>query len=220
MILLLSASLALAGDTSIGVLVGGGLDLPAVAADDPTRFGLGPAVVVPLRIGLSPGAAWRVGVELAYGSGTDRLVWTEYVDGTPYGFYGVEESASYLAGRLLTGPELALAPAALVHPYLGAGGGIGVVRNSHRAEGDLSVLIDADTGGGSPFTLQPAWVAGGWAGVHVGRPGKVALELEAGYAVSFLPEAPLRKSPSALEAARTAWSLDLARLSGGVTFPL
>jgi hypothetical protein len=48
----------------------------------------------------------------------------------------------------------------------------------------------------------------------------VALELEAGYEVSFLPEAPLQKAPTTLDASRSPWWLDVVRVSGGVSFPL
>lgn len=214
--LLLLAS-ALAGELSAGVQVGVGRDLPSLAAQDPTTFGLGPAALVSARWAPAPGAAVRVGLELARGTGTDRLLWSETVNGERYDFYAEDQVARFSSARLVVGPELAVLPDALVTPVLGAGAGVGVVTGGHELGAQGAALAEGDAG---PSTRQLTWAAGGWLGLRAGRPGKVALELEAGYLSSFLPEAPLRNAPSALEASRAAWSLDLVRVSGGVSFPL
>lgn len=218
---LLLAPAASAAEWRLGVLAGAGRDLPAVSSNDPTRFGFGPAVVAPLRWTGKGGASLRVGLELSGAPGQDVLDWQETSGGETYLFYSDAHPSSYVAARALVGPEFSLLPGRPVTPYMGAGAGGGVVGNFHELSGATAVLADDGAEGGlQTYTMQATWAAGAWLGVRVGAPGKVALEVEAGYCVSFLPEAPLQQSAAALEATRSAWSLDLARVSGGVSFPL
>lgn len=209
MILALVLPAALAAEWSLGLQAGLAKDMSAVAAlEDPTAFGAGPALLIPLRWTPRPGASWRFALEGSRAGGTDRVVWT---DGDT-GYYSDEDDATYGALRLLTGPELAFVPSSAVTPYLGVGVGGGVVATHHTFDGAVATLGEAGD------TRQTTAAAGTWLGLHAGR--KVALEIEAGYCVSFLPQAPLRDVPEALEASRTAWSLDPVRLSAGVSFPL
>ena len=215
--LVMVAAPAYAGDTwTLGVSVGGGVDAGPVQEGEGTAFRPGPVLVVPLRWQPRPGVGLRASLELATAGGQDKVVWSETAGSSTQAYFSDQHEARYAAERLVIGPEVTLLPELLVSPYLGAGGGGGAVQTWHTFEGDTALL----SAGGRPSTSQAALAAAGWLGLHVGRPDGVALEIEAGYCVSFLPEAPLHGAPAALDATRTAWSLDLGHLGVGLSFPL
>lgn len=207
-----------ADDWHLGVAVGGGLDAGPVDAADGTSFRAGPVMTIPLTWQPRPGVGLRIGVELATAAGHDTVDWTGMDGDAPQAYYSDQHAARYTAERLLVGPEFALLPSALVSPYLGAGVGGGAVQTWHTFEGDTAALVETE--GDHPSTMQAALAAAGWLGARIGHADGVALEVEAGYCVSFLPEAPLHGAPAALDATRTAWALDLGRLGVGLTFPL
>lgn len=222
------AGLAAAADEGawrVGALVGVGWDLPDAALPEGAVFDPGPALTLPIRRTLSPGADVRATVELWGATGRDTVAWTERVEGQDVRFVSDAHWSLATAARLGVGPEIALLPGRRVGPYVGADAGVAVVGSWHSFGGDTQALLDPaandldDPGNVDPYTLQAVPAAGATLGMRVGSPGRLAWEIELGYTVAFLPSAPLRKTPPALEASRSAYALDVMRLGLGVSIP-
>ena len=204
----------------LAVGVDGGVDLPGT--HDGTAVGAGPGLYLPLRIRLAEGADLRVTLAGFGLFGHDRVEWNEQtVD-----WYSDTHRSVYSAGTATVGGEFGFAPQRAVDPYLGVGAGLGVVGGWHTFSGGTASLRT-----GSAATqrdsLQCVPTLGGDVGIRLNlapkaQPGGigVAVEVEAGYSVSFLPEAPLGEVPTAFGASRTAFALDRARMGFGVSFPL
>ena len=180
-----------------------------------TAFGPGASLVVPFRWSVKPGASVRVHLELGAATGHDRVVWVQEVDGESVGVFSDDQEAGYAAARLLVGPEVALFPRKGVSPYVGVGVGPALVTNWHRFDG-ASAALQTD----SASTLQATGAAGADVGLRLGRPDGVAVDIEVGYTVSFLPAASLQQAPPELEASRSPYALDVVRGGLGVTIPL
>ncbi|MFZ5482531.1 MAG: hypothetical protein ACOZNI_37560 [Myxococcota bacterium] len=219
------ASLAVAGDPwRVGVAAALTRDLPdASLASEGARFGFGGGIVVPVRYELAPGASLRATLEATGAQGTDRVEWTARSSGERVLYYSDAHWAMYGATTLALGPELSLR--GRVAPYLGASAGGALVATWHSFWGDSAVLLDPDQndlddpGNVDPWTLQGVPAAGAHVGVRIGAEDRVALEVEAGYTMAFLPAAPLRKSTPALDASRSAYALDVMRLGLGISLP-
>ncbi len=205
-------TVALAG-ARLGVALEGGADLPS--AHDGTAAGLGPGLAIPMRIGVGRGAELRATFAGYSLTGHDRVEWTE----ENVLWYSDSHKASFAVGELTVGPEIGLLPSGRVNPYVGVALGIRAVAGWHSFSGGTASLREGgDTSARDTLQLVPA--AGALFGVRVGPSDGVAVELEAGYTVSFLPDVPLGKVPTALGASRTAFALDRARMGFGVSFPL
>jgi hypothetical protein len=219
------ASLALAAEPwRVGVQAAVTRDLPdASLASGGARFDVGAGVVVPVRYALAPGADVRATLELSGASGADRVEWVEPGAGGPVTWYSDAHWALYTAATLSAGPEFALG--GRVAPYLGAEAGAALVGTWHSFWGDTAPLLDPerndldDPDNIDPYTLQAVPAAGAHLGLRVGVPERLALEVELGYTVAFLPAAPLRKSTPALDASRSAYALDVLRLGLGISLP-
>lgn len=197
----------------LGIHVEGGVDVPGT--HDGAAGGPGPGFAIPLRIRLGRGADLRASLGGFALVGHDRVEWTEQ----DVAWFSDEHRALVVAGELVVGPEFGFAPEAAINPYLGVAGGLQLVAGWHRFTGGTASLRD----GGTPTALDSVQVVpalGGDVGVRLGAPARVAVEVEAGYTVSFLPEVPLGEVPTALGASRTAFALDRVRLGLGVSFPL
>ena len=219
---LLLTGAALAGPWTLGV--GGGVvkDLPdRISAEETAGFDLGPSLVGHARYALVDQLVdLRLSLELATGSGWDRLSWTE---GSAR-FYDDDHWAMYTAGRVLLGPEVIVptSPDPVVSPFFGVGVGPGWIGTFHSftaatadlmdpAENDLDDKLNRD-----PHTSQWVAVAGTHVGVRFGRRPGMAVEVEAGYTVSHVGAAPLQKTLESYEAAREPWTLNTFRLGLGV----
>lgn len=224
MILLLS-TLSLAQtpakpDLRVGAMAGIIADPADAFGGGATSYAPGGALVVPFRWNIRPGTSLRAALDVDAAGGRDVVTWTE----SDAAFQSSDHWSMVTAARLFLGPELAFLPDAGWTPYVGGGVGGGPVWNFHSFGGDTALLLDPaensldDDGNIDPFTVS--WVPGVevHGGVRVGR--RVALEVELGYAASYIPAAPLRKSPPELGARRTAYALDLARVAVGVSAPL
>lgn len=224
LLLMLLTSAWAGDDVRLGLLLGGGQDRPPLAPEDPTRYDPGGVAQVPLWIRLGAGASLRVGLEGWVARGQDRVRWSTTQDGQSAGYESTTHWTMGSAALLLVGPEVAVFPASLATPFFGAGGGGGAVAGFHRFEGDTTVLLDPELyghGGAArpdPYSLQAVPAGGVWIGLRAGR--RVAFEAELGYTAAFATEAPLRNADPALDARRTAWTLDVARASVGLSFPL
>ncbi len=215
-LLLVSASEAAEPTTlSLGFGAAASIDLPAVEGLPETAFGPGASVVVPFRWSIKPGASLRVHLEVGAAAGHDRVVWVQEVDGETVGVFSEDHEAGYAAARLLVGPEVALFPRKGVSPYLGVGAGPALVTNWHRFDAASAALQTS-----TASTLQATGAAGADVGLRLGRPDGVAVEIEVGYTVSFLPAASLQQAPPDLEASRSPYALDVVRGGLGVSIPL
>ncbi len=219
LLLALAAPQALAQEAryAAGVQLAVAKDLPdRVERTEGTEFRIGPGLVIPGRLVLMDGLLrLRAGLEIYRAEGSDRLSWEE----EETSFYKQDQPARLGSTRLLIGPEVRVptGPGSPVHPYLGVGLGPGRVRVSHTLGGvDAELLSAAD----EPVARSRQWVLA--ASAHGGLAvdlGPVAAELEAGYTVSFVPEAPLSNTISALQVRREAYGLDVFRLGLGLSVP-
>lgn len=203
---------ALAADVRLGAQISGGADLPG--ATDGATAGAGIGLAVPLRWTLGPAAYLRVQAEVFAHRGSDRVEWRE----VGVNWYSDAHTAMFAGGGISLGPEFDFAPARVINPYVSVLGGAAVVGNWHRFEGGTASLHADDAPRLDALQLAPT--VGGHFGARIGKPSGVAVEVEAGYTVSFLPEAPLGEVPAAFGASRTALTLDRARLALGVSAPL
>lgn len=219
--MILLAASAWAADLSLGVLGTVGSDLAdATFADRTAHYPFGGGLLVPLRWSPRPGAALRVSLDLEALGGHDTVVWD-----TPSATYASTDHWSMAGVALLdVGGELEFVPSAVVTPYLGAGLAAGLVANFHSFGGDTEELLDPTQNDlDNPSNVDPYTVAGvpgatAWFGLRVGR--SVALDLEAGYTVAFVPAEALQKSPEQLGAQRSAYALDVLRIGVGIAVPL
>ena len=209
---------------SVGLQVAVAKDLPdRVERSESAEFLIGPAFVIPARMSLLDGLLHlRAGLEIHTAAGTDRLTW---VDGQTT-FYKDEQAARLWSGHLLLGPEVR-APTgegSPVSPYLAVGLGPGRVRVTHPLEMETAELLAESVDDSSPaedfLARSRQWVpsVGAQGGIRVDF-GGVAGELEAGYTVSFVSEAPLSNTDEAYKVHREAYGLDVFRLGLGVSLP-
>lgn len=201
----------------LGIEVEAGVDL--AGSTDGTDAGFGPGLVVPARIRVAQGVDVRLSLGTFGLLGHDRVEWTEqgvewYSDGHR-SIYGVGEGTA--------GLEFGFAPVSAVNPWLGVQAGARAVAGWHTFGGGTASLREGEKAT-LRDTIQMAPVIGAAVGVRLKSPNTgprgVAVEVEAGYSVSFLPEVPLGEVPTAFGASRTAFALDRARLGFGVSFPL
>lgn len=215
-------------------LADGVFSTKAVGAESPERaaFGFGPGLRVPVRIGLGPqgqGAlsqtvALRVAPQISLASGWDTVTWSEYEGAVTY--YSQDHSTTRLNGALLLGPELFLGAAkgARFQPYAGADVGGVWVRNTYTFSGAAAedlLGIPADSVSGSsvrPVSTSLAPAAGAHVGLRWTPSGSFAMEVEAGYNVSFLKEAALDQTQD--KAVRSAYGLNAVRLGLAASFAL
>jgi len=209
---------------SVGLQVALAKDLPdRVEHSESAEFLIGPAFIIPARMSVLDGLLHlRAGLEIHTAAGMDRLTW---VDGETT-FYKDEQEARLWAAHLLLGPEVR-APTgegSPVSPYLSVGLGPGRVRTTHPLEletaGLLAEPVDADSPASDFLARTRQWVpsVGAQGGIRVDF-GSVAAELEAGYTVSFVSEAPLSNTDEAYEVHREAYGLDVFRLGLGFSLP-
>ncbi len=214
---LVAPALAAAGDVRLGVLVEGSADLES--PHEGTSAGIGPGLAVPLQIRIAPGTDLRLNVGAFGLVGHDRVEWTEET----VHWYSDTHRAVYGGAQATAGVAFELAPQHLLDPYVGVDAGGALIAGWHTFSGGTASLRD---GGASTQrdTLQVVPAIGGDVGVRLMTGSRpccgVAVEVEAGYTVSLLPEAPLGEVPTAFGASRTAFALDRARMGFGVSFPL
>lgn len=212
-----------------GVTLGLGADFVTDPSDlvDPvsdTRLGTGGGLRVPLRVGIGESAWLEVAVRSSLSAGQDRVEWTQY-EGTVR-YYSDTHWTLVNSTALMVGPVVDLTHKPAVQPFLGARAGAGMVTFWHSFHGDTAILLDPDQGDVTssshidPYTRQFAPFADLSAGLRMGRVAPFAIELEAGYTVSFLAEAPLKKARPELAAVRTAAGLNALRIGVSTTFPL
>lgn len=206
-----------------GVGVGLGVDMVADLPDSVYRsthadFGPGVGFHLPVRWQLRPEVALRATARGATGAGTDQLLWSEY-DGQ-IRRVSDDHQARYLAAGLDLGPELSLSVLGPLDLFAGAEAGLVWVQSRQTVEGDASLALAPDAGGAATLftTAQLAPAAGLHGGLRWIATSSFAIEVEAGYNVSFLKEVALRDTDAALDAVRTAYGLNALRAGVAATF--
>lgn len=189
-----------------------------------SRAGFGGALRAPLRIELGQEAALRVALASSLSRGHDRVEWQQYEGAVT--FYSDDHWTLVNNTSLTVGPTVDIGRWEGPKPYVGAGVGAALVTHHHSFSGDAAVLLDPEQGDLSrgthidPYTRQVAPLAELLAGVRIPTSGAFAIEVEAGYTVSFLAEAALKKARPELDATRVAHGLDAMRIGLAAAFPL
>jgi len=227
--LLALAACALPARAAAPVRLGFGLDLVSDPADvvdglSQSRAGTGTGLRVPLRVGLGGAASLRATLQSSLTRGQDRVEWSEQDGAVRY--YSDEHWTLVNDSALLLGPELELGQSSKLRPYLAAQVGAGLVTNWHSFHDASAVLLDPNQGDPSqgsyidPWTRQLAPMTDLCAGLRLAPTRPVAIEVEAGYTISFLDEVALHKARPELGAIRTAYGLNAIRLGLAATFTL
>lgn len=222
---------AAAFDTSVGLALGATLDLPDRVSGGYTRFNPGGGLAIPVRVRVGESAFLRAAVRLDAATGNDRVTWNGVAGDQTVRLSSRDHWTLLTAAALTVGGEVRAPTDWPVLPLGGASIGgtwVGTYHSFGVSEGgvDTRPLLDPTQNDlEDPNNIDP-W-AGGLAilaEVHVGAaaPLSDSLELivETGYGVAFLPEAELRKTPTALEARRSAFGWNPVRVQIGlaVTF--
>ncbi len=227
--LLLVAAALLSPAARADVTLGVGADFVSDPSDlvDPvsdTRLGTGGQLRLPVRVGLGEAAWLEIALRTSLSSGQDRVEWTQYDGAVTY--YSDTHWTLVNNTALLVGPVVDLTHKPALQPFLGARVGAGLVTCWHSFHDDAAVLLDPSQGDVTsssyidPYTQQLAPLGDLSAGLRFGSIAPFAIELEAGYTVSFLAEAPLKKSRPELAAVRTAAGLNALRIGVTASFSL
>jgi hypothetical protein len=229
-LLTLLAAWALGGPAraaELALAVGADATLDPADAVEPlsdSAAGVGGSLRVPLRIGLGEGAWLRASLHAGLSRGRDRIEWSQYDGAVRY--YSDDHWTLVQSTALLVGPQVDIGRGRGARPYLGAQVGGALVTGFHSFHGDAAVLLDpaqGDVTSGShidPYTRQLAPMADLFGGVRLMPSSPVAIEVEAGYSLSFLDQVALQKSRPELGAIRTAYGLDAVRVGLAAAFSL
>ena len=228
-VLALGATLATAppasgAESSIGVGLALSSDLPDPVSGDYARFGPGPSLQIPVRVGLAPAANVRATVRADLGTGSDRVTWEQSAGGETHRFYDDDHFAALVAAGATVGPELVFPTSGAVKPTLGAEVGVAWVGTYHALSGPTAILVDPSQndvnseGNIDPYSSQAVFLTD----VHGGilTEGTVGFFAELGYSMAYLGASELKKTPPALKAQREAYGWNAARVGVGVLFAL
>lgn len=216
---------ALAAEVDLGVGAALALDMPDRTSKDYARFGPGPSLQIPVRVGLSDYARLRSTLRADFGFGSDRVTWGLEVDGVPLRMASDDHWAMLAAAGLTVGPEVVLPLSGSVRPYLGAEAGGAWVGTYHAFGPEAEILLDPEQNeldnpkNVDPYTTQLAFLTDLHLGATVGTEG-VGGWFELGYSAAFLGARPLNKAPESLDAQREAYGWNPIRLAAGVRIPL
>lgn len=227
--LLLVSLPAAAGETTLGVGLGGAVDLPDAAStlDGERMAGFGaPSLRVPVRIELTDHVLLRVGARFDLGIGYDRITWTQQINGDTVTFYDDDHRAFLVAGALTTGLDLRCPGDLPVTPIVGASAGVGWFGTYHSLrEGAVGIMDPvandlANPRNIDPYTTQLALVSEVRLGAERALSDRVALGIEIGYSVAFLPARDLEKTLAEYAAQREPYGYNTLSAGVGVTLAL
>lgn len=221
---------AWAGDVALGASLGVSYDLPDRVSGGQTRFGPGPTLSIPVRYRLAEGAFLKATVRADVGSGTDRVSWAGDLAGDPvrlatHGHWGLLTAASFTIGGEARVPDLLP-----VEPLFGVelgGAWVGTWHSFGPPDGegtDTTFLLDPaqndlqDPNNRDPYATAWTAVADVRLGTAVPVSEPVEVVIEIGYTLAYLKDAPLQKSPPALDARRDAFGWNTIRLQAGVSW--
>jgi len=206
-----------------GLGVQAGLDLPdGVFDDERASFDVGGGLQSHLRVGLGDGVWLRSALSAHMARGQDRVEWQE--DGQTW--FSDEHRAFVGAFDMTFGPELGGELPQRLGWRAGADFGLSRVYTWHSFGQSAVVLLDPEQNNLynsrnlDPYTGQWGAVAGLHSAGRYSLKSGVAIEVEAGYRVTFVKEAPLLKTPEELDAVRVAFGLNLLQIGVGMVFPL
>jgi hypothetical protein len=211
LLLVASALAAEPGEVRLGFEVGVQEDQADRASGDYADFGVGPLLVVPLTIALTPGTRLRSMLRAEVGTGTDRVTWDAPVNGSSTALYADGHWAMAAVGSASLGLEVLLPIRSSVEVSFGLDTGIGWVGTYHSFSDRTRVLLDQtlndleDPNNVDPYTSQVVWRNSVDAAVAIPAGERLHLTLRAGYAVAFVDMRPLQKAPEALDAQRAAY---------------
>lgn len=215
--------LAGSGVVHAGVEAGIGADLSIDLADSALpeeRAGFGPGLSAraPVRFGLAEGVALRVCPRLVRASGWDTVLWQDPNQDAEISSTGQDATLTGL--ELSLGPELRIGAArdAAVQPYLGASVGLMWVGIQHSFDGVGAEALTGDSGTQLLRASQLVPGSGAYAGLRWAPSSSFAIELEAGYNVSFLSEVAVEGVTEVQEATVAAFGLNALRVGLGATF--
>jgi opacity protein-like surface antigen len=222
-----STAASAAPSVHVGVAAGVAADMPDAASEEGTRLGPGPEVSLPVRVGLTEVIRLRADLRLGFGSGVDRLTWTEQIDGVDVRRVDTGTHAAYVGTiGLELGLDVVVPVQGDLRPHLGGSLGGAAVAAFHSLRGDTAVLIDPeqndldDPRNLDPYTIQMVWSASAAAGMTWRVSERLDLLVEIGYGSAFVPARRLRKSPDILDARREAFGWNPFRATVGLLFEL
>ncbi len=217
------ALLASAGTARAGIELGVGADIAQDLSDDAlpearAEFGPGLSLRLPVRVGLAEGGALRLSPRFLRASGTDTMTWPD--PDSDLIVASTDHPTTLTGLELGLGPELRLGAArdAALQPYLGASIGLGYVGLRHTMSG---AAAEALTGQDKETVLSASQVglsSGAHLGLRYAPISSFALEVEAGYNVSFLSEVAVLGVTEVEEASVAAFGLNALRVGLGATF--
>jgi hypothetical protein len=210
------------GEWSVGAELGASLDLPDHASGEHTRFGPGPSLAIPVRVGLTDATRLRLTPFADVAFGHDRVRWTQVIDGAPITFHDDDHFTMLGAAGALVGAEWWLVDGETLDLALGADVGAAFVGTWHSLGGPTQVLLDPeqndldDPRNIDPYATAIAAVAGLDLTASVPMADGLRFTVRTGYSSAFVPARPLRKAPAALDPDRAAFGFNPIRLSIGV----
>ena len=211
---LLCALAAPAHASSLGIGVAVVKDLPdTLDTEVPARFGVGGALLVPIRFDLTPAAALRTTLRIDASKGDDHVTWN-----AGNGRIGEAPAwAAFVSTAATVGPEVRFALDGPIVPYVAGEVGLALVHTFHNIERPELILPEHRA---SPKSLDPYGRKGALiADVALGAAaGPTWFEL--GYTSAFVGDADLRRSEQSLELQHAAYAWNALRLTFGLTIPL
>ena len=208
-----------------GFETGVGLDINRDLYDSgtslsPTSMGTGVLLRSPNRWWFRDRFALRADATLGASWGQDRVEWRAYQATVPV--YSEDHGTTLTTAGVMLGPEISPWASESASPYFGAQLGMIWARHWHRFDEDDARLMGlaSATDGLHPYTTQTTPAVDLHGGVRFELPGRLAMEVEAGYNVAFMRQARLAQAPKALEAIRTAYGLNQMRLGVSLVIPL
>jgi hypothetical protein len=217
---------AVAGETSFGVLAGLNVDLPDKVSGGQTRFGPGGGMTFPVRARVNDLVVVRSALRLDAATGHDRVTWQQPV-GTGSVRMSSDDHWTLLTSAAVTiGGELKPQVDWYAVPFGGLSLGGAWVGNWHSfgvsdSGVDTRPLVDPNQNDPlngkniDPWSSSFAILAELHLGVAFPIVDQVELLVETGYGGAFVPEAPLRKSPEDLNARRSAFVWNPVRIQVG-----
>lgn len=220
---------ASAGDVSLGVTLGGALDLPDKASGDHTRFGPAGTLSIPVRVELAPSAWFVARLRADVGTGHDRVSWLQPAGEDAPRLAASEHWAMLGAGGLTLGLEGRVPTDGSLRPFAGFGVGGAFVGTWHSfgvsdSGVDTTVLLDpeqndlSDPNNVDPYATGITLLTDIYGGVAVPASDTVEVTAEIGYSVAFLPSAELKKATPGIDARRDAFGWNTLRLQVGASF--
>ena len=216
-----------AGKAWMGIGAGVVADMGDRASGESVDFGVGPQLVVPIRIDTTDWLRVRIDLGLEGGWGLDQLTWSRDIMGEATRFTDDGQHLAIIGVLALdAGIEADIPLRGIARPYLGATLGVGGVGAYHAMRGETAILLDPEQNDiGNPRNIDPHTVqavlrTGVSLGLRIRASDKVAVYAETGYSAALVGQKALKKARPELDAQREAFAWNPLRGSLGVVFRL